>query len=208
MKDRDRLNLLKEIAGTSLYEEKRVESIKIMSETLNKQERINEVISYIEERLDELKKEKEELIEFDQSDKKRRCLEYTIYDNELQKIQSELEYIETNRLNETQKQLSIISDIRKQQDEIISVEENLTSLYNDLTHLEKRKENRQKEEKDIVNKRTSIFLELQEIENSQQENELNFLELQKQHNDIEVLILFKIFNLSINFLIFIERNSS
>ena len=86
MKDRDRLNLLKEIAGTSVYEEKRMESLKIMSDTINKQERINEVVSYIEERLDELKKEKEELIEFDESDKKRRCIEYTLYDNELQQV--------------------------------------------------------------------------------------------------------------------------
>jgi structural maintenance of chromosome 3 (chondroitin sulfate proteoglycan 6) len=40
MKDQDRLNLLKEVAGTTVYEERRSESLKIMQETANKQEQI------------------------------------------------------------------------------------------------------------------------------------------------------------------------
>ena len=40
MKDQDRLNLLKEVAGTTVYEERRQESLKIMQETCNKQEQI------------------------------------------------------------------------------------------------------------------------------------------------------------------------
>jgi structural maintenance of chromosome 3 (chondroitin sulfate proteoglycan 6) len=86
MKDRDRLNLLKEIAGTSIYEERRAESVKIMIDTVGKQERIEEVLTFIEERLSELEKEKEELTEFDQLDKKRRALQSTIYDKEFNKV--------------------------------------------------------------------------------------------------------------------------
>jgi structural maintenance of chromosome 3 (chondroitin sulfate proteoglycan 6) len=40
MKDQDRLNLLKEVAGTTVYEERRSESVRIMQETSNKQEQI------------------------------------------------------------------------------------------------------------------------------------------------------------------------
>lgn len=40
MKDQDRLNLLKEVAGTTVYEERRSESLRIMQETSNKQEQI------------------------------------------------------------------------------------------------------------------------------------------------------------------------
>jgi structural maintenance of chromosome 3 (chondroitin sulfate proteoglycan 6) len=86
MKDRDRLNLLKEIAGTSIYEERRAESVKIMTETVGKQERIEEVLTFIEERLSELEKEKEELTEFDLLDKRRRALQSTIYDKEYSKV--------------------------------------------------------------------------------------------------------------------------
>jgi structural maintenance of chromosome 3 (chondroitin sulfate proteoglycan 6) len=88
MKDRDRLNLLKEIAGTSIYEERRAESEKIMAETVSKQVRIDEVVTFIDERLGEIEKEKEELTEFDLLDKKRRALQYTIHDKELTKVTS------------------------------------------------------------------------------------------------------------------------
>lgn len=40
MKDKDRLNLLKEVAGTTVYEERRTESIKIMEETASKQVKV------------------------------------------------------------------------------------------------------------------------------------------------------------------------
>ena len=40
MKDADRLNLLKEVAGTTVYEERRQESLKIMEDTANKQTKV------------------------------------------------------------------------------------------------------------------------------------------------------------------------
>ncbi len=40
MKDKDRLNLLKEIAGTTVYEERRQESLQLILDANNKQERI------------------------------------------------------------------------------------------------------------------------------------------------------------------------
>ena len=61
MKDEERLQLLKEVAGTRVYEDRREEALKIMQETNSKRDKIQEVISYIEERLDELEGEKEEL---------------------------------------------------------------------------------------------------------------------------------------------------
>ena len=61
MKDKDRLELLKEVAGTKVYEDRRLESLKIMHETDSRREKIQQVITYIEERLAELEEEKDEL---------------------------------------------------------------------------------------------------------------------------------------------------
>jgi hypothetical protein len=47
MKDEDRLNLLKEVAGTTVYEERRSESLRIMQETSTKQEQITVRVSQI-----------------------------------------------------------------------------------------------------------------------------------------------------------------
>lgn len=97
MKDGERLNLLKEVAGTQVYEARRTESLKIMTETNNKREKIDELLDYIKERLAELEEEKEELKDFQEKDKDRRCLQYTIDHREQEAIAAELETLEGQR---------------------------------------------------------------------------------------------------------------
>jgi len=50
-------------------------------------------LAYIEERLQELEDEKEELKEFQQNDKERRCLEYALFSRDLQEITSAMEEV-------------------------------------------------------------------------------------------------------------------
>jgi len=97
MKDAERLNLLKEVAGTQVYEARRTESLKIMNETNNKREKINELLEYIKERLAELEDEKEELRDYQDKDKEQRCLQYTIDHREQVAIASELENLDEQR---------------------------------------------------------------------------------------------------------------
>lgn len=97
MKDAERLNLLKEVAGTQVYEARRTESLKIMNETNNKREKINELLEYIKERLAELEDEKEELRDYQDKDKEQRCLQYTIDHREQVAIASELENLDGQR---------------------------------------------------------------------------------------------------------------
>lgn len=74
-----------QVAGTRVYEEKRAESAKILNDTQLKRQEIERVIAYIEERLADLSAEKKELLECQELDKRRRALEYTMYDKELNK---------------------------------------------------------------------------------------------------------------------------
>lgn len=97
MKESDRLNLLKEVAGTQVYEARRAESLKIMQETNNKREKIDELLVYIRERLEELEEEKEELRGFQEKDRERRCLEYAYHHREQVTVQSALEDIDNAR---------------------------------------------------------------------------------------------------------------
>ncbi|KAJ5513697.1 RecF/RecN/SMC [Penicillium fimorum] len=99
MKDSERLVLLKEVAGTQVYEARRSESLKIMNETNNKRTKIDELLDYINERLAELEEEKDELRSYQEKDKERRCLEYTIYSLEQQEIGKVLNEIEERRQN-------------------------------------------------------------------------------------------------------------
>ena len=97
MKDSERLVLLKEVAGTQVYEARRAESLKIMTETNNKRSKIDELLDYINERLEELEEEKDELRNYQDKDRERRCLEYTIYSREQGEIATALENIEDQR---------------------------------------------------------------------------------------------------------------
>ncbi|PUZ64265.1 hypothetical protein GQ55_3G130300 [Panicum hallii var. hallii] len=97
MKDSERLDLLKEIGGTRVYEDRRRESLKIMQDTANKRKQIDQVVRYLEERLRELDEEKEELKKYQQLDKQRRSLEYTILDHELNDARNELASMDDTR---------------------------------------------------------------------------------------------------------------
>src|ERR1700753_708630 len=54
MKDAERLDLLKEVAGPQVYEASRAESLKIMEDTNHKRTRIDDLLGYINERLAQL----------------------------------------------------------------------------------------------------------------------------------------------------------
>jgi structural maintenance of chromosome 3 (chondroitin sulfate proteoglycan 6) len=99
MKDSERLVLLKEVAGTQVYEARRSESLKIMNETNSKRTKIDELLDYINERLAELEEEKDELRSYQDKDKERRCLEYTIYSIEQHEIGKVLNEIDERRQN-------------------------------------------------------------------------------------------------------------
>jgi chromosome segregation ATPase len=71
-----------------------------MADTDSKRTKINELIEYIESRLAELEEEKEELKEFQEKDKERRCLEYALYQRELEEVGETLEEIEEERRTE------------------------------------------------------------------------------------------------------------
>ncbi|GJQ12768.1 hypothetical protein GpartN1_g4559.t1 [Galdieria partita] len=97
MKDEQRLQLLEEVAGTRLYDERREESLKILQETAIKRTRILEVVKYLEERMAELETEKEELKKLEELETERRSIEYTLYVTELEQIKESLEQLEADR---------------------------------------------------------------------------------------------------------------
>jgi len=97
--DSQRLKLLREVAGTRVYDERREESKVILKETESKREKIEEFLKTIEDRLATLEEEKEELKEYQKYDKMRRALEYTIHDRELQDTRKKLSDMENKRKN-------------------------------------------------------------------------------------------------------------
>lgn len=97
MTEEARLDLLKEVAGTRVYEERRAESVKIMDETNAKKAQVETMLQNLNSRLDELEEERAELLEFQKLDVTRRSLQYAIYEKDRERAQFKLQAIEVER---------------------------------------------------------------------------------------------------------------
>lgn len=141
--DSHRLKLLREVAGTRVYDERREESKVILKETESKREKIEEFLRTIEDRLKTLEEEKEELKEYQKYDKMRRALEYTIHDRELKETRKKLEDMENQRKNSGGEQ-------EKLRQALQLVQETIKTVSKDMKEI-KTKCSQAKEERDTFN---------------------------------------------------------
>lgn len=125
MKDEERLELLKEVAGTTVYDEKKAESEKKMVENHNSMEKIQETLKFMEERLEELRGEKEELTMYQKLDRGRKSLAYTLYDKELRRARETLDEIEHQKAEEADNRVMVYERARNLENEITTVEAGL-----------------------------------------------------------------------------------
>ncbi|KAK3615485.1 Structural maintenance of chromosomes protein 3 [Elasticomyces elasticus] len=125
MPDAGRLDILKEVAGTRVYEERRAASQKIMDDTEHRRTKIDELLDHIRERLGELEEDKEELRAFQEKDRARRCLEYTIHHEDQEALQEALEKLKAHTKH--------ADDLRTVQEQISEREAELSQLLPEYT---------------------------------------------------------------------------
>ena len=167
MKDNERLNLLKEVAGTQIYEARRTESLKIMNETTNKREKIDELLVYIKERLTELEEEKEELRDFQEKDKDRRCLQYTIDHREQVAIANELENIDDQRQGGADDTDESSERFIQGETELAEINTQISELKQQVNFLKVDKRQLDDERKEQAKARAKVELEVQSLSDGQ-----------------------------------------
>ena len=182
MKDAERLNLLKEVAGTQVYEARRTESLKIMNETTNKREKIDELLEYIKERLAELEEEKEELKDYQEKDKERRCLQYTIDHREQVAIQDELESLDEQRQTGMDNTEDSQERFMQSEKDLAEIDRQISELKQQVEFLKVDKRQLEDERKETAKAKAKIELEVKSLSDgqsaaqqakSQYESELN-----------------------------------
>ena len=99
------LELLKEVAGTKVYDERKAESVKLLEETKRKRNKVQETMNMVEERGKDLEQQSEELKAFQQLEKQRRALEYILYKNHVVKAQTNIDKLQAE-LSETLEQVN------------------------------------------------------------------------------------------------------
>lgn len=155
-KDHERLALLKEVAGTKVYEQRRTESLRIMAETDAKRTKINELIDYIDSRLTELEEEKEELREFQDKDKERRCLEYALYQRELEEVGEALEEIDEERRGEVHGANMRREQFDTREKEIQRLEQQISQAKHSLQALKISRKDAHSELNEFIRARTEL----------------------------------------------------
>ncbi|KIJ60275.1 hypothetical protein HYDPIDRAFT_43407 [Hydnomerulius pinastri MD-312] len=194
-KDHERLALLKEVAGTKVYEQRRSESLRIMAETDAKRTKINELLEYIESRLAELEEEKEELREFQEKDKERRCLEYALYQRELEEVGEALEEIEEERRGEVHGANMRREQYDGREKEIQRLEQKITQTKHALSTHSISRQDTQSELSDLVRSRTELECIIADLQSAGErdggrraelENELTAVEAQTQAKEHEL----------------------
>ena len=193
MKDAERLNLLKEVAGTQVYETRRTESLKIMNETNNKREKIDELLEYIKERLAELEEEKEELKDYQEKDKERRCLQYTIDHREQVAIQEELESLDEQRQTGMDNTEDSQERFMQSEKDLAEIDRQISELKQQVEFLKVDKRQLEEERKETAKARAKIELEVKSLSDgqsaaqqakSQYESELNKVQASiKEHEE-------------------------
>ena len=163
MKDPERLNLLKEVAGTQVYEARRTESIRIMGETDSRRAKIDDLLSSIRERLQELEEEKEELNAYQAKDRERRCLEYTIYHREQEEINRALDSLEEQRLEGVDETDSNRDRFLQGEKELSEIDDEVKDIRQRLELLRVDKNQYEDERRDIAKERAGVELEVKNM---------------------------------------------
>ncbi|KAK8814175.1 hypothetical protein WA158_008037 [Blastocystis sp. Blastoise] len=213
MTEEQRLILLKEIAGTRIYEEKRSETAGILRETEGQQKKITGVIDTMSKKLSELENEKEELARYTEKERERRAIEYTIYNQDIYRCNNELEKednrkrLVTNDLNDIYAQYesihSTLEDLRDSRGELTLQKENNTArleeiqrelegIYKRVIELEGGRKEREEQEQEREQKKLSIHGELEALERDlfahKQELETllpSYTSLESQYSDLQ-----------------------
>ncbi|KAL7226278.1 hypothetical protein ACSBR1_021405 [Camellia fascicularis] len=164
MKDSERLDLLKEIGGTRVYEERRRESLKIMQETGNKRKQIIQVVQYLDERLRELDEEKEELRKYQQLDKQRKALDYTIFDKEIHDARQKLAELEESRNQVSEKSTKMYNSVLDAHEKSKELDKTFKDLTKEVQSLSKEKEVIENQRTEAIKKHAQVELDDRDLQ--------------------------------------------
>ncbi|XP_058126850.1 structural maintenance of chromosomes protein 3-like [Anopheles ziemanni] len=161
--DSHRLKLLREVAGTRVYDERKEESMNLLRESEGKLDKITEYLRTIEDRLKTLEEEKEELSEYQKWDKARRTLEYIIHETELKDTRKQLEDLDVQRKSSGDKQKLLTQDIQKAQERVKAAQKALKDAKKDVVTAKDEKSVLATEHQQLLREKTKLDLTISDL---------------------------------------------
>jgi structural maintenance of chromosome 3 (chondroitin sulfate proteoglycan 6) len=107
--DECRLQVMREVAGTRIYDDRKSEAMKLLAEATQRVEQMDDCLHSLDDRLDSLQNESNDLQRFLKWDKRRRLLEYIIANKEAESNKHEMLRLEAKQDREN----LVLDDKRK-----------------------------------------------------------------------------------------------
>lgn len=165
--DGERLALLKEVAGTRVYEQRRDESVALQRSTQDKAHAITELLAQIDSRIAELGKEQGDLKKFHARDRERRCLEYTIYQRELADVAELLDAHEGDRRREVDQSNSRRAEFVQRDQTIARLEEQLAGAEQQLEQATLDRTQLEQERRELSRERAHLDSALEDLHDAE-----------------------------------------
>ncbi|CAF4543781.1 unnamed protein product, partial [Rotaria sp. Silwood2] len=186
--DANRLQLLREVAGTKVYDEKKQESETILAETEERRKKIADLLKAIQERLISLETEKEELKQYQKWDRSKRGLECAICTGECEDAKKRIDEIVVKMNSATKK-------IEQLENDRLTVTEMIQQTIDSITELKQRLQTQQIERetlivdnKDNFQRKAQIELELHDLQSETSQRDAKRNELRKDLAKYDKLI--------------------
>ena len=163
MKDYERLQVLKDVAGTDTYDTRRRESVKLMEDTEQRRGKIDETLESIRGRLGELEEEKEELRAYQDKDRERRCLEYTIHHRDQEALQEALDKLNEDREGGMERTDENRGFRQQVEAEMEHVDNQIAQLQQQLRELNEERAQLDEERKETAKEKAKLELDVQSM---------------------------------------------
>ncbi|KAK5949899.1 Structural maintenance of chromosomes protein 3 [Knufia fluminis] len=192
MKDTERLELLKSVAGTQAFTSKKDESQKIMNETNNKITAIDSTFEQINERLKELEDEQEELRNFQEQDAEKRATEYILEQRDLEETNKGLQQLEERRSNRIENADGNRQAYIEGEDNIARINQQLEELRQNMNAARLEKKQLEDERRERARAKAQADLDVRNLsaghsaaQRSKQQHDENLQQVQGQIAEIE-----------------------
>jgi structural maintenance of chromosome 3 (chondroitin sulfate proteoglycan 6) len=166
MKDGDRLDLLKTVAGTKVYEERRQKSLRIMTDTDHKRKAIDDLLETINKRLEELEGEMAELRQYNALDKERRALEFTFHTREQKDAQRKLDDLTQLRQNRMDTRDDKVERMEEASDALEALAERIASTQQQIDRFTISRKDLETQRRELVQEKAQWELQVRELTDS------------------------------------------
>ncbi|KAK4321318.1 hypothetical protein Pmani_007859 [Petrolisthes manimaculis] len=162
--DAQRLKILQEVAGVTVYDEKADKCKREMKEWHGKHEGALKLVTTTEDRLKTMEEDCKELKEYQKLDKVKRGLEYAIYERHLKEMRKQLEDMEVEHQTFLSKKRELPETMKETQESLKTVSENRRDIKSKLSRAEEEMNTHWNEQQQLLKDKTKLELTLRYLE--------------------------------------------